>query len=430
MNEEVKTKQGTNSTIDNIASVLLNKRSRSLIFLVATFIFILLANGMLPLISGRAHYTADPVELTYAEYLVAKAEDPLRDLTYGSKLDIILYKELYRLANPDMTPDEIVLLEPPLNLKVSMYTIFFFDSPWWYFDTGLSLVSALLLFYALFNYLVIRSKERNIDYLNGEGVIKQLNESYLDPDTFEPWVEVDFNQTRKRKQHIRNTKFKLKKLELKTPYEVRRKFKDYFQVKPKNNESSFYPVVYTPMTPAETKYINKKDELLAQLEENYIKEYIVENDVENCQEIKPGFVYSGINIEGVGQDEYSTIKTDRQRIRSSIVAKLFISLAVTLSFASVLTILSISISQQNPVWVVATILMKLLPLFLQVYFAIDYSNWFMDNQLLPNLKFRENIALLYLAEMKRRGIVSGNIVLNRIYITSPERRNKKNETKN
>jgi hypothetical protein len=412
--------------LDNIASVVLNKRTRSLAFLVLTFFFILLANGLLPLISGQAHYTAKPVELTYGEYLVAKEENPLRDLTYGSKLDIALYKELYKIAHPNLTPEEIVLLEPPQHLKVSMFTVFFFESQWWYFETLLSLSSALLLFYALFNYLIIRSKETNTDYLTGEQTIKQLNEKYLDPDTFEPWMDLTFNRQRKRAQHIRNVKYKLKVLENKTPYDIRRKFKEYFKLKLEQGSSTNLPTLHITNDEKETLYLNQKEELLAQLEPDYIEESVLDGDVENCKEIKPGFVYSGINYEGVGQDEYSTIRTDSERIKKTVLFKLLISAAVTLGFASLLTVLAITVTKQAPLWVFMTVLMKLLPLLLQVYFAIDYNNWFMDNQLLPNLKFRENIAMLYLAEMRRRGVNTQNVVINKVYVAIKEKnKNKK-----
>jgi len=405
-------------TLDNIASVITNKRSRSLLFLIVTFTLILFANGLLPLISGQAHYTADPLQVTYNEYLVMKAQDKLIDLTYGAKLEIAFYEELYKLSNPDLTPEELVMIEPPGNLKVTVYTKFFFESAWWYFDTGLSLVSAIFLFYALFNYLIIRSKDTRLEHVNGENTIKQLNEKYLDPDTFEPWIERIFNKERKIKQHIRNVRFGMKQLEITTPYKVRRRFKNHFKEVPENN---LLPVVYVPFTKKERAYLDKKEELLSKLDDEYIKNYVVDTDVKYFKEIKPGFVYSGINHEGVGQDEYSTIRTDQQRIRSSIVAKLFIALAITLAFASILTVLAVSVTKQPLLWVVTTILMKIVPLFLQVYFAVDYNNWFMENQLLPNLKFRENIAMLYLAEMKRQGKLTDPIVINKIEVITKER---------
>lgn len=414
-------KQGSQRTFENITSVITNKRSRSLIFLVITFFLILLANGLLPLISGQAHYTANPKEVTYSEYLIMKADDPLVDLTYGAKLQIEVYKDLYILTHPNLSAEEQMLLEPPTTLKVNVYTVFFFESEWWWMNTGVSLMSAVFLFYAMFNYLVIKSKDEHVDHVNGEAVIRQLNEQYLDPDTFEPWVENVFNKERKKRQHIRNTKYELKELELKTPYTVRRRFKSHFKDIQDVPEGNLLPVTYVKMTKKERNYINKKEELLNRLTDEYIEEYVVDNDVKNFKEIKPGFIYSGINHEGIGQDEYSTIQTDQQRIKGSMLSKILMSLSVTIAFASVLTILAINVDQQNGMWLFITILMKIVPLLLQVYFAIDYNNWFMENQLLPNLKFRENIAMLYLAEMKRRGIFTDTIVINKITVQQKER---------
>ena len=410
-------------TLDNITSVITNKRTRSLLFLITTFALILFANGLLPLISGQAHYTADPLEVTYSEYLDMKAGNKLVDLTYSAQTSITAYKESFKLANPDLTPDELVMIEPPGNMKVTVYTKFFFQSAWWYFDTGLSLVSAIFLFYAMFNYLLVRSKDIRIEHVNGENTIKQLNEKYLDPDTFEPWIDVVFNRKRKIKQHIRNTRYELKKLEIETPYAIRRRFKNHFKNVIEVPEGNLLPVLYKSMSKKEREYLDRKEELLEKLEEQYIKEYVVDTDVANFKEIKAGFVYSGVNHEGIGQDEYSAIKTDQQRIRSTIVSKLLISLATTLSFASILTVLSVTVSQQDALWIVLTVLMKIVPLFLQVYFAIDYNNWFMENQLLPNLKFRENIAMLYLAEMKRQGKITEPISVNKIEVIKSERRN-------
>jgi hypothetical protein len=411
------TNQGSKK-LDNITSVVTSRRSRSLVFVVITFLLILVANGLLPLISGQAHYTANAIEVTYDEYLAMKEDNELIDLTYGAKVKISLYKDLYKLTNPDLTPEEELLLEPPGDLKVDVYTVFFFQSQWWYFNTGISLLSAVFLFYAMFNYLVVRSKDTNVDHVNGESTIRQLNEKYLDPDTFEPWIERVFNLERKKRQHIRNTKFELRKLENKTPYEVRRRFKKYFKTEGilDIDENNLLPVPYQEMSKEETAYINKKEELLTMLTEEYIQDYVVDNDVKNFREIKPGFVYSGINNEAVGQDEYSAIKTDAQRIRGSMLSKIIMSLSVTLAFASVLTVLAINVEEQNPLWLAVTILMKIVPLLLQVYFAIDYNNWFMDHQLLPNLKFRENIAMKYLAQMKRDGTLNENIVINKIEV--------------
>lgn len=406
----------TTNNLNKVANVLANKRIKSLVFLILTFVLILLINGLLPLIYGKAHYTAEDILMTYKEYKTLKENNSLYDITYSSQIKIEKYKKDYMEFYPDLTPEEILTLEPPDDLNVSVYTKFFYESPWWYIDTLLSLISAVMLFYALFNYLIIRSKDARIEHVEGENTIKQLNENYLDPDTFEPWMENDFNKNRKIKQHIRNIKHKLKVLENKTPFEIKRRFKNYFDNYVTVEVDNKLPQPHIILNEHEKKYLNKKEALLMQLDNSYIEEYVVYNTVKYFKEIHPGFVYSGVDIEGVSQDEYSTIKTDKKRIRKTIGSKILISLAITVSFASILTILSINASSQHPLWIVITIITKIVPLFLQIYMAIDYTNWFMENQLLPNLKFRENISLLYLAEMKRRGVITTPVVINKINI--------------
>lgn len=410
-------------TFDGIVSVITNKRSRSLLFLILTAILIITANGLLPLISGQAHYTAEIKEVTYNEYQHLKENNQLYDLTYGAEAKIRLYKAAYKINYPDITPEEEALLEPPLDMKLNIYTKFFFQSPWWYIDTLISVVSAVFLFYALFNYFITRDKDTKEDHINGERTIKQLNESYLDPDTFEPWIEEKFNRERKIKQHIANIKYKIKRLETKTDFKIRRRFKDYFNNQVEVPMDNLLPVRYTKTSKKERKYLEKKEDLLLKLDEKYINEYVVDSNVKHFKSIRPGFVYSGVNIEGVTQDEYSTIKSDTQKIKGSLISKILLSLSVTVTFASLLTIVAINAAEQDPLWVVITIIMKIVPLTLQVYFAINYTNEFMYSHLLPNLKFRENIAMRYLAEMKREGKMDRPIVINKINIVGKEHQN-------
>lgn len=421
MNEQPHDKAA--QAFDGIASVFTNKRSRSLLFLIITAILIITANGLLPLISGQAHYTAEIKEVTYAEYQSLKKGNQLYDLTYGAQVKIKTYKLTYKLKFPDISPEEEALLEPPGNMKVNVYTKFFFQSPWWYIETLISVMSAVFLFYALFNYFITRDKDTKEDHVNGENTIKQLNERYLDPDTFEPWIEEDFNRSRKIKQHIKNIKYQLKQLEAKTDFKIRRRFKDYFDNTVEVPMDNLLPVKYIEMSKKERAYLEAKEDLLLKLDEKYINEYVVDSDVKHFKAIRPGFVYSGVNIEGVTQDEYSTIKSDTEKIKGSLLSKVLLSLSVTLTFASLLTIVAINAAGQDPLWVVITIIMKIVPLVLQVYFAINYTNEFMYFHLLPNLKFRENIAMRYLAEMKRRGKMDNPIVINKINVVGKENHN-------
>lgn len=401
-------------SIDNIASVVTNKRTRSLWFLIATFAMILGINGLLPMLSGQAHYTADVVEVTYREYLEMKEANNLIDLTYGSKLKIDLRIETW--PDQSLTPEEIMEQESFMNIRVSIFTKFFFESPWWYIEMITALVSAVFLFYAFFNFLVVRAKDKQVEHVNAESTMKQLNTKYLDPDTFEPWVDDVFNRERKIKQHIRNVKYRIKVLEDKTDFKIRKKFKTYFDNYGKEVDGAvnLLPVPYVTITKAEKKYLDAKEELLIKLTDDYINNYAVYETVKYFKPIRPGFVYSGINIETPSADEYSDIKSDAGRIKESMRTKILITLSVTFAFASLLTILRVDVMSQPWQWIVITVLSKVTPLALQIYFAIDYSNWFMENQLLPNLKARYNIAMMYLAEMKRNGTINKAVVIEHI----------------
>lgn len=404
-----------NNPIDFVSSIITNKRSRSLLFLVVTALFIIASNGLLPLLSGQARYTVSPVEITYAQYEQLQGETHLYSMTYGATIRITTYQTLYIMQHPGMSPEEMMNIVPPPDFKVSVYTQFFYQAPWWYIDTGISLASAVFLFYALFNYLVTRDKDERVEHVNGELKIKELNDNYLDPDTFEPWID-KFNRNRKVKQHTRNVKYQLKKLEKDTPFEIKRRFKKHFIDLQDVDVNNLLPVPYVEMSKAERKYIDKKEELLSMLDEEYIKEVVVETDVPNFKEIRAGFVYSGINIEGVAQDEYSTIKSDAEKIRGSLASKILISLAMTVAFASVFTVLAINVNEQDPFWIVVTVIMKIIPLLLQIYFAMDYTNEFMEKHLLPNLKARENIAMRYLADMDKEGKLGKRVQITQVQL--------------
>lgn len=402
MTETTTTKDKKGNIIDAASSLITNQRSRSLLFLIITFVLILLANGLLPLVSGQAHYTANPRGYTYGDYVELKKNNDLHDLTYGSKLKIILFEELYKQANPDLTPEELMLIEPPDNMDVSVYTVFFFQSPWWYIDTLVSVVSAVFLFYALFNYFITKAKDERLDHVEAEKEIRTLNKNSLDPDTFEPWMEDVFNKNRKIKQHIRNVKYDLKKLENKTDFKIRKKFKTYFENSTNVPEGNLLPVAYVQLTRKEKKYLEKKEELLTKLEPAYLENSVVDTAVKNFRAVQPGFVYSGVNLEGIVQDEYTAIKSDSEKIRSTLLSRIILSLAVTVSFASILTIVAINVNKQDPLWLILTIILKIVPLVLQIYFSLDYTNEFMDKHLLPNLVSRKNIGLRYLADMQRQ----------------------------
>lgn len=418
------------SKLLNVAHVLSSKRSRSLVFLVITVFLILLLNGLLPLIEGQAHYTVSVEEVTYGEYLEMKSEDSNYDLTYASKERINAYVKWVIESDPDMSPEESIAVEPPDYFKVKIYTQFFFQSEWWWTDAVISMVSAVFLFYAWFYFMITRAKDTVLDFVNGENRLRRLNKQYLDPATFEPWMEHDFNKPRKRAQHIRNVKLSLKLLENKTDFQTRKRFKKYFEKNEPEEGSTLLPAVYDgPLSKEDLKYISRKEELLTQLTPEYIEEYVLDTDVKHHKDIQPSFVYSGVNIIGVTADEYSNVRSDGQVVRSQLLARALMGVSVSISFASLLTMLAMDVVEQNVFWIVIHIIAKFLPLGIQIYFATDYTNWFMDKQLIPVLKLRENIGFRYLSDMKRRGIDTQVVMLEEI-VLEDRVNGKKNKRKN
>lgn len=404
---EQKVKKGV---FNKTAYIITDKHARSTFFLVLSFIIILAINSFLPVIEGESKYTVGKTEVTYGEYKVMKAQDANYRLTWLTEQYIERYIDDYVEDHPELTEEEKVLVEPPDGFKVNVFTKFFFQYPFWYVSTATSLGSVIILFYSLFNYLNIRNKDKYKEYLELEKDVKDMTKDALDPTTFEPWVDNVFNYTRKITQHKHNVKYELEKLEKKTDYKVKRKFRKYFEAadRYRKDETDATKIemdnaldVISPLSKQETTYLERKERLLYLLEPTYIEDYVVGGSVKYFKHIYPMFVYNGENTVGRTVDGYSLIKTDKERIASDAGAKISLTLVVTILFAVLFTVTAIASVEQSPFWIVVNIISKLAPLLIQVPMAIDYSNTFMDKQLITNLINRRSIGLLYLADMKK-----------------------------
>jgi len=402
----------TEQAVTKATEIITNKRTRSVIFLALSGVLILGLNSMLPIIEGDAHYTAGTVETTYGEFQTAQDSDEHIRLTWASKQNILIYKAQYIRAHPELTEDEWMLVTVPDTFEVRMYTKFFYEHPFWYISTVTSLGSALILFYSTFNYLITIMREKYKKYVELDNKMTDAVDKCLDPVTFEPWMENNFNTRRKIQQHKANVKYKIDKLERHTPYKVKRKLKPYFdevrQFSGVRREDAAL-ITYNPkdilkdlgpLKFRERYYLSKKEKLLSLLDDTYIKEYVVRGRVKYFRHIYPMFVYNGENGVGKTIDSYSLIKTDAKRISSDASNKIIISLVVTFLFAVLTTVTVVASIEQQPLWIIINAISKLAPLVIQVPLAIDYSNDFMNKQLIGNLISRHSILLLYLAETK------------------------------
>lgn len=383
-----------------------NSRSRSTFFLALSALIILLLNGILPVIEGDAHYTASPIEVTFERYLELKEEDGNHRLTYTSERAIANYIARVIRQNPDLTVEEQVLLKAPPAFPVEMYTRFFYQHVFWWVSTAVSIASAILLFYNVFNYLIVRLKETDPKYLRLKSEVEDAVDKNVDPNTFDPWLEYEFNRKRKIQQHRANVRNSIQALDNKVDFDTKRKLRLYFEKYSECIEGGKEPVECLPtivsgLTKEGIKYKQEKERLLSLLDPHYITQYVVDAEVKYFKKIHGTFVYSGENIEKINAaDSYSAIKTDTARVAGDIGRKAVLILSVTIMFAVLLTITAVASVGKSPLWIMANIVAKIAPLIIQVPLAFDYTNRFMQVQIMPNLYSRRNICLLYFGSTK------------------------------
>lgn len=387
-------------TITKATVLVSNKQTRSVFFLLLTFLFILGINSLLPLIEGGTQYTVEVRNLPYTQYrMLTKPENEGVELFFGNQTYVgsdkyrLTWKSENDINNALRAYDpeihgEYVDYADSLVIKgnVFFYTKFFYESSAWYVSTGVSMLSAVLLFYALFNYLIVRAKERYERYVDLSKQIQVIVETLLNPDVFEPWMDHTFNKRRKIQQHTANVKVKLDRLERRTPYKIKQFFRDTPGFKLKN------------LTFRQRRYYLKRERLKSMLNDDYINDYVINGRVKHFVYVHPMFVYNGINGSGYAVDSYSNLKSDAKRISKDALQKILLSLVLAITFAALLTFTIGGATGQGVLWIIISIIVKITPLLLQVPLAIDYSNSFMEEQLMNNLIARRAISYQFLGE--------------------------------
>jgi hypothetical protein len=377
--------------IETTKTIVTNKNVRSTILLIVTLIVVLIINSLLPVFEGNTHYTEDSVAMSYAEYKKLYNENHHYQLTWMSEQKVKNYVDTYIKEHPEIPYEERHLIEPPAGFHVEVYTKFFFSYSYWYLTTIIHVISTVLVFYSVFNFLLIRKKKADSKYIDLDKQVTTLVETSLDPVTFEPWIEDEFNYHRKLQQHHNNIKYKLHKLDKKTDYKIRIAYK-------KN-----------PDDPICEKYKHKREELLEYVSDTYIEDYLREIKVHGYKHIYPTFVTVGYNAIGHAVDNYSLLKSDSRRLGEDSVRKVLTATLLTVLIAILLTITVVTSLDKPWYWMLINIITTILPLVIQIPMAVDYCEKYMDEQLMPNLISRRNIAFLYLAYMEGHTNATTNI---------------------
>ena len=368
--------------IKTAKNVVANKSVRSTILLVITLVVVLAINALLPVFEGNTHYTEDAVYMSYAEYKELYNANNNYQLSWVSKQKIEQYIKEYIVQHPEIPYEERHLIEPPDTFQVEVYTKFFFNYSFWYIKTLTHIISTVLVFYSVFNFLLVRKKKTDAKYLELDSQVTTLVDSKLDPVTFEPWIENQFNYQRKVQQHKANIKYRLHKLDKHTNYKIRILFKQ------------------NPDDDRCLKYRHHREELLYYASKEYIDEYVHDIRVPGHKHIYPTFVTGGYNVVGHSTDSYSLLKSDSRRLSEDSVRKVLTATILTVLIAVLLTLTVITSLDKPWYWLVINIITTLLPLCVQIPMAYDYCEKYMEEQVMTNLISRRNIAFLYLAYME------------------------------
>ena len=148
-----------------------------------------------------------------------------------------------------------------------------------------------------------------------------------------------------------------------------------------------------------------------QILKNLLKtlDYLKEIDVPGYKHIHPTFVTVGYNVVGHSVDSYSLLKSDSRRLGEDSIRKVLTATLLTVLIAILLTITVVTSLDKPWYWMLINIVTTVLPLIIQVPMAVDYCEKYMDEQLMPNLMSRRNIAFLYLAYMEEQKNATTNI---------------------
>lgn len=375
-------------------NVLISKQTRNMFILIVSIIVITISNGILGAFkSGKFYKTYDYVEVNIP-YEEVNYDDPIfKDWTPQSK-EVIKYETEYLY-------DETI--HENIKIKVKMYkgynSNYFYKSFWFYAETLANTVTVLLFYITLVNFLISKRVNEDEVYIKLESELNELiyEKNALPSYTFEPFIE-KWNRDRKRKQHISNVKYSLAKLEQKTSFKIRREFLI-------NNEQGelIFKVPKRELTKQELKYLNKKEELESKLEETYINQFVEFDKVKHFKYIHASFVTTGKNDIIESTDEYSSIKSDKAKQTEDYTKKALLGLSISAFMA---TLLSFTLMRVDDNWllIVYYVFMKMLPLILQIVFAIDYVNTIMRIQKIPILRYRLNITNIYLATKEEEQI--------------------------
>jgi len=386
--------------------VLVSKTSRNGIILILAVLIVAGLSGLLGAFkNGEFQRTYDFVSVNVA----------VADLDYEAEIFDQMSKDSRQVYSiePKIIYDEETNTTTiqETNWYSGYYKSYFFASEWFYLETLFNTVLVMIFYISLINFLISRRQDKDEIYI---ALSSDINGMIVDNDLpavkFEPFLDI-WNNNRKIKQHIANVKFQISKLIKKTPYRIRKVFdkKDdkgniLFVFPAELHEKiKFYHLIKLNRRRRQLKFYQKKTILESKLTKSYIENTVVFEKVKYFKQIDPSFIYSGKNGLHKTTDEYSSIQNDGKVLSKDLRKKVLVGFSITMMITS---ILAFTMFKATDDWIVIVymVALRMLPLVLQTIMGIDYSNSYMQKQLIPTIKYRLSIASVFLANDGKMGI--------------------------
>lgn len=367
-------------------NILVSKNARSLLILILATIVIMLINGILGAFkSGKLYKTYDFVEVNI---LLEDVDYSLPIFESYTKASREIIKVEKRYVYDEETNENFVIT---VEMYKGYYTKFFFQSYWFYTDTGLNSLTAMILYITLVNFLIAKRSSENPIFKKLDEEINELVivTNSVPSTTFEPFME-EWNNQRKIKQHISNIKYKLAVLENKTPYKIKKAF--YIR----NGNGLIYQIPERTLTKKEQKYLEKREALESFITQEYIENHVLFEKVKNFKTIYASFVTTGKNEIVKSTDEYSSIRSNANKQLEDYLRKALLGFAIAFGTGILLSFVLFRLDD-DWLFVVFSVALKMLPLILQAILANSYSNKHITVQMIPIQRYRLNLINMYLS---------------------------------
>lgn len=386
--------------------VLVTRTNRNAVVLIIAVFLVAALSGLLGAFkNGEFQKTYDYVVVN-KEVSELNYEDPVfEDMSKDSREvfsveDKIIYDEI--------TNESSIVT---VDWYGGYYKNYFFASYWFYLETLFNTVLVLIFYIALVNFLVSRRQDKDELYNTlSEEINGMVVDNELPAVTFEPFLEV-WNNNRKVKQHIANVKYKISKLVKRTKYKIRKVFYhknengDLVFIYPEgiDQKYKFFQLRKRYLQFRQLKFYRKKVGYEELLTKSYIETNVIYEKVKHFNKIDPSFIYSGNNGLHKTTDEYSSIKGDKKAFSKDLRKKVIIGFSITMMVTSILAFTMFR-AEDNWIVIVYMVFLRMLPLVVQTIMGIDYTNVYMEKQLIPTLKYRISIASIFIANEGKVGL--------------------------